>query len=355
MPAVNLTAQQDAYEIVVTCSPVYECALGVAAYTWPAMVDKLERTPEQWQAMIATASSQTREEVDLAGKVHTWRSLLFLAHRCPDLSTISLTDHVSYFSEWMSTLGTAISALAAPYLGERNKERLEAALAGDGKARTELLRDFREDPLVLPNLQYLLAASPEQIGLHFRRLLLGWYEAMPHREAVLGSLESDREAVQQLVSTMSPAELVRRATNGTELQPEPMIRRIWLAPQISYRPFTIFNRMPETGIYYYPVADERMPGQREHQSALQVANLHKAVGDVHRVRILQLLHRSPRSVTELGQLLDLAKSTAHHHLLLLRSAGLVRMENGVYTLEAKNVGRLGPRLAEYVGLEGGWS
>lgn len=352
MPAVNFSSHQDTYEILVTSSPIYECALGIAAFTWPEMVDKLERTPSEWKRMTDRLSEETSEAVRLSGRVHTWRSLLFLAHRCSFLANTSSSDHVSAFTAWMSELGSDLRVQAAPYLGLDYIHRVESALAGDLTQQTLLLSEYADDPLIHPNLKYLFDISSEELERHLKQLLIGWYEALPHRETVESALVDDAKNTKLLASSVALPELVRCITNGIEFQLEPMTRRIWLIPQMSYRPFTISNRLAETSIYYYPISDERMPGQHEGQWALQVANLYKAVGDLHRVRLLRLLRQSPRTVTEVGHLLDVAKSTAHHHLTLLRSVGLVRIEQGVYVLDTEQVRMLGSELMAYLQLDG---
>ena len=52
------------------------------------------------------------------------------------------------------------------------------------------------------------------------------------------------------------------------------------------------------------------------------------MGDEKRLRILRYLAKGPASLSQIADELDVAKSTAHHHLGLLRAAGLVKVTLG---------------------------
>lgn len=337
----DLSHVTDSFEIVVTSSPVYEIALGIAAFTWPEISDKLERTPEQWRDLTRSLSGELEATVQLAGQVHTWRSLLFVAHQCDKLRFHPLEIHVDLLCEWMQANEHSLISLASPYLGRQHAEPLASALNGNQQQQDFLLREYRADPLVYPNLNYLFQVEPKQLLHHLITLLTKWNaEVIQQHHVLFETLESDAAQKQKLSLTTSTMDLIHMATNGDELRPEPGLEQIWLVPQISYRPFTIYHRLAHRVVLYYPVQDDHMPGLLESRSVLHVANLFKAVGDVNRVRIMKLLRTSPRAVTEIGHHLELSKSTAHHHLTLLRSVGLVRVENGLYTLDTSEVEKI---------------
>lgn len=350
MRSIDVSPSSDTYEIVVSCSPVYECALGIGAYTWSVVADKLERTPDEWRAYTDGMAQPLRALVERAGQIHTWRNLLFLAHRAPGLMETPQDQHMSVFLEWIAGLSDELPALAAPYLGMDHAQQLEDALAGSEHAKAQLLQRYDADPVLRPNLQYLFEVSAQELLTHLYDLLTGWYGMIVRKREMTTALVSDRNAVLQLAATVPVKELVRQVTRGLEMQPEPMVRRIWFVPQMAYRPLTIYNRLQQTSVYYYPIQDQHMPGDRQTHSAVRVANLHKAVGDVHRVRMLQMLSKSPHSITEMGAVLLLANSTVHHHLALLRAAGLVRVERGLYEVVGTEVRKLGPALTMYLGM-----
>jgi DNA-binding transcriptional ArsR family regulator len=53
----------------------------------------------------------------------------------------------------------------------------------------------------------------------------------------------------------------------------------------------------------------------------------RALADERRLRVLRRLRESPASLTELAAEFGLPKTTMHHHLVALRSAGLVRIRD----------------------------
>jgi DNA-binding transcriptional ArsR family regulator len=56
-----------------------------------------------------------------------------------------------------------------------------------------------------------------------------------------------------------------------------------------------------------------------------VVRLYKALSDEKRLRILRRLSEGETSLDELTDMLGLTKSTVHHHIGLLRGAGLIRI------------------------------
>ena len=347
----DLGSVTDSFEIIVTSSPVYEIALGIAAFTWPEISDKLERTPEQWRDLTRSVSNELEAAVALAGQVNTWRCLLFVVQRCDTLRDQPLEKHVAFLCEWMQSNEPSVVSLASPYVGRKHAQALVDAINGNQEQQGFLLREYRGDPLVYPNLEYLFQVQPRQLLHHLTVLLTQWdAEVIQEHRILLETLTADATQKQRLALTTSAMDLIRMATNGDELRPEPGLEQIVLIPQISYRPFTIYQRLADRAVLYYPVQDDLMPGLLESRSALQVANLFKAVGDVNRVRILKLLRAAPRAVTEIGQHLELSKSTAHHHLTLLRSAGLVRVEDGLYTLDTSQVAKIHKPLWSLLGI-----
>lgn len=87
-------------------------------------------------------------------------------------------------------------------------------------------------------------------------------------------------------------------------------------------------------------------------------NYYKALGDERRLRTLKKLSITDYSLQELADYLGLAKSTMHHHLAILRSAGLVRVRmkgNGDmhYSLRRDLIPDTAGLLQGYLGTGGG--
>lgn len=346
---------RNTYRIRVDCSPIYECALGIAAFTWPTVHDKLETSASDILAMKARMSERLCKHVQLAGEVHTWRSLLVLAHRCDALYNPStprgIKAQVDVFVDWIRSRQSDLIHLAAPYLGTEEAQGLRHALGGDKPCQAQLLASHTDNEVVRSNLAYLFDISPTDLLEHLEALLTHWAEEMvtDWRPAVEG-LQRDRDDKRRLAHELAPEQLIRWATKGNDLQPEPGVDTLWLIPQIAYRPFTIRNHLAGCAVFYYPVADENLPGGSDTAVVAQIAQRHKAVGDVNRVRLLALLRIGPKPLAELANAIQSSKSTTHHHLTLLRSAGFVTVSSGVYSIDAEQVAGIGDSLADFLQL-----
>ena len=93
------------------------------------------------------------------------------------------------------------------------------------------------------------------------------------------------------------------------------------------RPWVLINERDRTRLFMYPVAEEALSSAPEDPPA-RLVTLYKALADPQRLRILRLLGSGPVALQQIADHLGLVKSTAHHHLVILRSAGLVRISLG---------------------------
>jgi DNA-binding transcriptional ArsR family regulator len=115
----------------------------------------------------------------------------------------------------------------------------------------------------------------------------------------------------------------------------------------------IFTETPGQMIMAYPVADEYMDADPDAPPNWLIKT-YKALGDERRLRILRRLSRGPASLHELAEELDISKSTLHHHMMLLRTAGLVKVLIGnekEYALREDVVPETAAVLQGYIGNE----
>ena len=97
------------------------------------------------------------------------------------------------------------------------------------------------------------------------------------------------------------------------------------------RPWVILWEHKGTKIFCYPIA----AAAEEGASPAEVARVYKALGDEGRLRLLRRLSDGPLTLSEAAAELGVAKSTAHHHLAILRQAGFVAIrdeDENVYSL-----------------------
>ena len=135
----------------------------------------------------------------------------------------------------------------------------------------------------------------------------------PHEDELLERLAAEGERQRAFTGY----ELIRRAAGGYRYETEPTAERVVPVPQVAARPWLLLCQHRATRVICYPLRDEQDDGGR------RLVALGRAPGDPKRLALLERLRSSDATLAELAVELGLAKSTTHHHLGLLRAAGLV--------------------------------
>jgi DNA-binding transcriptional ArsR family regulator len=187
--------------------------------------------------------------------------------------------------------------------------------------------------------------------------LRGWYRDVfaPEEARATAILTRDAEAKRRLRRTTPDDKLIELATNGLVYVPEAWVRRVILTPHLAMRPWNVTCAFDDAYVLCYPVADDSLGVDRTAPPP-HLVRLHKALADDKRLRILRLLATADRTLQEIADAVGLAKSTAHHHTVILRSAGLIRTSTEVdnrYSLRRDSVAEAGTALVQFV--EGGAS
>jgi DNA-binding transcriptional ArsR family regulator len=86
----------------------------------------------------------------------------------------------------------------------------------------------------------------------------------------------------------------------------------------------LIDQQRETLLVVYAVADEFLESDPEAPPS-RLVRTYKALSDEKRLRILRRLGEGGATLDDLAAVLGLAKSTVHHHVSVLRGAGLVRV------------------------------
>lgn len=147
-----------------------------------------------------------------------------------------------------------------------------------------------------------------------------------HLETYAEGLARDARGTAALAVTMPPEELIETATKGIAYEPAPGIEGVRLVPSAIVRPWSLMMEHDRIRTFIYPVGSEYIAADPDAPPAWLV-DIYKALGDEKRLRILGRLGREgSATLAELTELIDSAKSTAHHHIGILRSAGLVTVE-----------------------------
>ncbi|WP_026688432.1 ArsR/SmtB family transcription factor [Alteribacter aurantiacus] len=125
-----------------------------------------------------------------------------------------------------------------------------------------------------------------------------------------------------LVKKETPIKAINAITNGLTLEGDVENLTVYLLPQFHGRP-VLFHKQTDTVHIYGYAADTITLHNGE--LAPVYTRTQQALNDINRLKILQFIEKGPCSFKDIHDCFSLAKSTVHHHLLTLRSAGLINV------------------------------
>ena len=287
------------------------------------------------------------------GEVDSIRHLVSLAHGAP-----APRDVPSFLAHLRETDPDEIKLHLVQFYARETRRMtppatIRAAVAGDPDAVAEFLRTSH--PENEPWTSYL-AAVLEADGATYRDELVGaleaWAERVWNAEApsIMPILERDVASKRDLQRDLPLDQFVAMATNGVEFAPRPGIDRLVLIPSYLQRPLVGHVEVGDALLIIYPVADESISAETD-TPPLRLVRLSKALGDEKRLRILRSLADGEKTLMELAEAFGVAKTTMHHHMIVLRAAGLVSVGVGSkrYRLRQETVPDVGALLSGYLG------
>lgn len=171
-----------------------------------------------------------------------------------------------------------------------------------------------------------LTEIPRDLGAWRHRILQAlrlWHECYYQHvdPAIAAHLKAEAESRRIQAATTPALELVDQATKGLLLDTAGY-QRVVLVPQYHMSPWNLGAMWPGLWVLLYPV---EAPQTNPDDPPLALTRLTRALSDENRLRILRFLAQAPRTLNELTERTGLAKSTVHHHMMMLRAAGLVRI------------------------------
>ena len=230
---------------------------------------------------------------------------------------------------------------------------IRAAVAGDADARREFLRTSYPDwESWTDYLGRVLDVDGGAFKAELLAVLEEWADRVwkPESLTIMPILERDADAKRELQRELPIDRFITTATNGVEFAPRPGIDRVVMIPSFVNRPLVTYYEFGEVMLILYPVADESVTAEGD-APPLRLVRLSKALGDEKRLRILRALSDGEKSLMELADTFGVAKTTMHHHMIVLRSAGLVSVGVGSkrYRLRHESVPDVGALLSGYLG------
>jgi DNA-binding transcriptional ArsR family regulator len=208
-------------------------------------------------------------------------------------------------------------------------DTMRAAVGGDEQAITEVLSACESWPEWHPFVERLLGLGSRRAKEELLGLLREWRTRVWQVEEgrIMPIIQRDAEAKRMLARELPFDRFVEVTTNGVQYVSRPDISRLVLIPSYVNRPWVSFAEQRGAMILVYPVADESVTADSD-APPLRLVRLTKALADEKRLRILRALAERPRGLMELAEQFEVPKTSMHHHMVQLRSAGLVTVMAG---------------------------
>jgi DNA-binding transcriptional ArsR family regulator/sarcosine oxidase gamma subunit len=202
-------------------------------------------------------------------------------------------------------------------------ETIRRAALGDEAAAGELVEAAGEWEEKGKFVERVLALDGSTLRSRLVDVVAAWNEAVfaPTLDEIRPLLERDAEEKRALAAALPPGEFIVRATGGIQYTAPPEIHDVVFFPTWWFRPWVFLSEHKNARIFGYSISASGGDGSVVDLGDL--ARLYKALGDEKRLALLELLRRGPLALGDAARTVGLSKSTAHHHLAILRQAGLV--------------------------------
>lgn len=128
-------------------------------------------------------------------------------------------------------------------------------------------------------------------------------------------IDSDR-----LPKVEDPILFVDRVSGGLKIEEYEGLRQVIMTPTYHTNPLITIRKLKNVAHILYPVD---LPETDSTQPNKKLVRLTKALADENRLKMIKLLREGPKTFTEILQHFTISKSTVHHHVMLLRTAGLI--------------------------------
>lgn len=320
----DLTSAPRRLPIEIEGNVTYEIMLAVWSAFSPKETNTAQDLGPDWQVRVRELTSEelTEEIVMLGGPWSSnWLGLSSLM-----LSAPHPHDPVRVLA-WLASVDDArLRRWLIGYHAHVDDQGLvELAAEGDEEAITTLLGAYAEEkPELADHLKWL--AETDGLALRYAETLTRFRDEVfaEFEDDFAGAIGRAAAARRAAPPRASAKEVVEEVTSGIDFEIPLGVTRVVLIPSVITRPLSLIDGHRGDLVVYYGIADEYIDTDPEAPPSWLV-RLYKALSDDKRLRILRRLGEGPTSLDELTEMLGLTKSTVHHHIGLLRGAGLVRV------------------------------
>lgn len=247
-----------------------------------------------------------------------------------------------------------VGAESAPSRAMVSAGAFDRALAGDAAARVALRDALGHDPQGRESMNRLLTTSSEAVQADMVSIVKAWASRVLPQFAgdALVIIARDVVSKEQLFKTGPARHALQIATNGVDVDPAAWAATIVVVPTVAMRPFIAPIECGSTAIFLCSVADEAYDVDPD-APPRGLVKITTAIGDDLRLRILRVLTDEALTASEVATRLGIERTSLHHHLGILRSAGLVAIrDDGFhhwrYSRRGARISDVGSVLATYL-------
>ena len=267
------------------------------------------------------------------GSLRFWDHVLGLAMDAGD-------DHDDHDVPALFSLIEAIDAheLRLHLLGRWNAhvlrmvtaDQIEAAAAGDAKAQRSLRRaSYPDEAEWQKAMRHVLRTDPEHLRGELLHILRLWHEKAfaPDEARLMTILEREAVAIRRQAVRMEGLGILDHVTDGLRWAIDAGLTDVLMAPSYAARPIVFYVEHRGTTLVLFPVSEESVLGD-EFGPPPRLVKLVKALADEGRLKVLYALRERELTGMEIAELLGVPRTSLWHHIVILRSAGLVRATKG---------------------------
>ncbi|KIL39854.1 hypothetical protein SD70_17485 [Gordoniibacillus kamchatkensis] len=180
---------------------------------------------------------------------------------------------------------------------------------------------------IYEHLSPYMKQFPEELGSLRDKIasyLEAWYEAyFAHidREPLNLLQQEAADRMRQLKRMADADAFVEEVTNGLVFQEQERLQKLVLTPQYHAAPLNWIFTFDHVTLCHYAFDTSKYDEEEPSRLLKEAA---KGLSDVNRLKMLRFLRGGPQSYIDVVKHMGLAKSTVYEHMLILRSAGLIR-------------------------------
>lgn len=323
----DFTGDPARFPVEIVSAPVFEVLMSL--FTFGSMQDdslgEFTVGTEWFDGIRSQASPELLGALDrLHGTAEIWIELAATALTLPEPSTAALLDHLASSDPIDVRLQLVVKG-CMHCKGAVDEDLQRRAAAGDEAAIAEL--DALDECHLSDGMRGLLTMPGTETVELLSTAISGFADEFVDADEIAPILHRDAEHKRAMARTMTAPQLVETATNGITFQMQPEVDGIVLIPSIVIRPWVAIGGAGRKRFFCYPVAEQHLTADPDSPPA-HLVDVYKALGDERRLRLMRILAEGPAGLAEVTDRVGLAKSTVHHHLSILRQAGLVLITLG---------------------------